>query len=411
MTTPSDSSGFGVQPVTVTPTGYLAVPVTTDANTLATDALTTLAANLPGWVPRDGHLEVWLVQALAAMAATTAQVAGQASEAIFQYFGQSLLNLPPIAGASATAPSTWTVTDTQGHTIPAGTIVGWSTSASSSTLFRTTADVVIPPGSSSTASGAVPLTAVTPGADSNGLGPGTWQLFSNLAWVTSVVSTAASSGGADPETTAAYLARLRSQLKLLTPRPILPADFAALAAAQIGVARATALNGYNPADGSSGNARMVTVAAVDTSGSPLGSAAQSSLAATLQAMREVNFVVNVISPTTSTVTVTATVAATSGAVLNTVSAAVSSAVSAFLSPAHWGDTQDSSGMWTGRWINSPTVRYLDVASVINAVPGVAYVAGLSIGLGSATQASGDVQLPGAVPLPTPGQINITMIGG
>lgn len=398
-------------PVTVTPTGYLAIPVTADADALAKQVFADLAANLPGWVPRDGHLEVWLAYALARMAATTAQVAGQASEAIFQYFGQSLLGLPALAGAPATMPSTWTLTDTLGHTIPAGTIVAYQTSPTGSQLFAAVADVVVAPGSGATAAGGVTLTAVVPGVAGNGLAPGAVQLFSNLAWVSSVVTTAASSGGVDPETTDAYLDRLRGQLKLLSPRPILPADFAAIATSQTGVSRATALNGYNPADGTSSNARMVAVAAIDSAGAALTSGAQTTLAATLQAMREVNFVVNVISPTSTTVTVTAQVVAVTGAVLNTVQAAVVAALQTFLSPAHWGDRLDTTGQWMGTWTNTPTVRYLDVAAVIKQVTGVAYVSSLLIGIGAGTQVSTDGQLPGAVPLPAAGATAITMSGG
>jgi uncharacterized phage protein gp47/JayE len=397
--------------VTVTPTGYIAIPVTADSTDLATQALAQIGANLPGWVPRDGNLEVWLTYALARMAATSAQVAGQASQAIYQYFGQSVLDVAPLAGSMATVQSTWTVYDTAGHTIPAGTIVGISTSLTTSVLFEVTDDVVIPPGSSATSAGAVTLLALEAGSSANGLEAGTLQLFSNLAWVSSVVSTAATSGGSDPETTDAYLDRLRARLKLLSPRPILPGDFAAIAADQPGVQRATALNGYNPADGTSGNARMVTVAAVDAAGNALGLAARDALAAVLDAMREVNFVVNVISPTTTPVTVSAQVVGRAGVVLNTVQADVLAAVQAFLSPVHWGDTLDDNGAWTDTWTNTPTVRYLDVAAVIKDVPGVAWVASLAIGIDAGAQVPQDGQLPGAAPLPTPGSIAITMIGG
>lgn len=396
-------------PVTVTPTGYLAIPVETDSDALAAQALTDLAQNLPGWVPRDGHLEVWLVYALARMAATTAQVAGQASEAIFQYFGQSLLGLPALAGTPATMPSTWTLTDTLGHTIPAGTIVGYQTSATSSELFQTSADVVVPAGSNTTVTGGVTLTALAPGAEANGLPPGGVQLFNNLAWVQSIATTAASAGGSDPETTVAYLARLRAQLKLLSPRPILPQDFAAIATTQSGVARAAALNGYNPADGSGNNARMVAVAAVDATGAALGATAQATLAATLQAMREINFVVSVISPTYTQVSITTQVMAPRGAVLDTVQAAIQTALTTFLDPAHWGDVQDDAGVWQEQWTNTPAVRYLDVAAVIKQVPGVAWISSLLIGVGSGVQAAADGQLPGAAPLPTAGPIAITML--
>lgn len=390
MTTPVSGSG-----------SYIALPVTTDPDQLAADAIAYLAAQTPGYVAREGHLEVWMLRAAARMAAEVAGVAAQVPLAIFQYLGQSLLGLPPLAGAAAAMSTTWTMTDSLGHTIPAGTTVAYRASSNALIMFRTTADVVVPAGQTATTAGQVTVQAADIGAAGNGFPTGALVLVDNLAFVSSVTSTTASTGGADAEDQAAYLDRLSSELQLLSPRPILPGDFAALARNQAYVGRATALDGYNPANGSSGNPRMVAVAATDPAGQPLTSGQATSLSAALQAQREVNFVVNVVAPTYTTVNIAAQIVARRGANTQTVTDAATAALTAFLSPATWGGDAKT-------WDNAPTVRLLAVGGILAQIPGVGYVTGVQIGIGAGALQPVDGQLPGAVPLPNPGAINVTV---
>lgn len=399
MTTPAQPvSGSGA---------YIALPVTVDPDTLATDALTYLAQQQPGYVARPGNLETWLVQAMARMCAETAQVAAQVPLAVFQYFGTQLLNLPPLQGSSATLTATINVVDAAGYLIPAGTTVAYPLSSTTNMLFRTTADFSIAAGATSSGLGSVTFTAVTPGTAANDLPPTTLSMVDALSFVTSIVSTSISSGGADPETQQTYLNRLAAELQLLSPRPILPADFAALARNQAGVARAIALDGYNPSSGSFGNERMVAVAVIDSGGLALEGSAAAAVATALQNAREVNFVVNVVDPAYSTVNVAAQVVLEPGAAAATVLPACQAALTALLSPAHWGDSLVD-GAWLGQWINTPTVRYLSVGAAVAAVPGVAYVSGLQMSLGSGSYAAGDLGLPGAIPLAVAGAVNVTL---
>lgn len=399
------------QPVSST-AGYLAFPVTTDADQLATDALSYLTANLPGFVPREGHLEVWLVRAFARMVAEAAQVAAQVPLGVYQYFGQQLVGVAPLAGSPAQMQSTWTLTDTAGHTIPKGTTVGYRSGPGGLVLFRTTADVTVAAGSSATAAGAVGLSAVNVGAANNGLPAASLTLVDNLSFVASVQSTTTTSGGADAETQGAYLNRLTSDLRLLAPRPILPADFAALARNQAAVDRATAIDGYDPANPTVYAARTVGVAAVDANGNALSTAQQTAVSDALKAQREANFVVNIVAPTYTAVSISAQVTTVHGATQAAVSQACTDALNRFLSPAHWGDTQVN-GVWQKGWTNTTTVRQLTIGALLAAVPGVAFVSGVQIGIGTGALASTDGTLPGAVPLPaaTGGTLNIAVTAG
>jgi len=616
--------------------GYITLPVTTSSDTIAGNALDFLATSMPGWTPREGHLEVFLIEALAQMVAETAEVASTVPLSIFQYFGQALLGLPANAGAAASMGSTWTLTDTGGHTIPAGTVVAYSFAGQSGVLFATQSAVTVPapgtgllaalaaltagataatggtfaggvslpaptgvtatgsatggtlaaasyfyrvsavnargetlastevtsgaltgttssvalswaavpgatgyrvyrgttsgtytspaflsaptgttytdtggtaltagtvaasntattsapyfwkvtatnaygetlgsnevtanvlpngtqalswtavtgatgyrvyrgtatgaenalittttsvaytdtgtsgsaatvptanttgsPATTQTAPGQVVLVAQQVGADANGLPAGPITLVDNLAFVSSIVSTAVSTGGVAAETQAAYLSRLSGDLALLAPRPIIPSDFSALARNQPGVARATTLDGYNPAGGTSNNPRMVTVACVDAAGNALPAGAQGAVSAALQAQREVNFVVNVVGPSYTSVDVSAQIVATRGANINTVQAAAQAALSAFLGPASWGGPPPL-------WMNLTTVRYLSVAGLLADLPGVGYIAGIQLAITGNAMLPQDVQLVGAIPLPRPGNISVNVTAG
>ena len=616
--------------------GYITLPVAVDPATILANAEAFLAANLPGYVARPGHLESWLLEAMAQMVAETAQVASIVPLSIFQYFGQSLLGLPAITGAPASMGSTWTLTDTVGHTIPAGTVVAYSLAGQSAVLFATQSAVTVPspgtgyvtapalslgatastggtfaggpslttpigvaatgaatggtlvaasyfyrvsaintrgetlastevpsgaltgttssvalswtavpgatgyrvyrtttsgtytspaflsapsgttytdtggtaltagtvttantattsapyfwkvtalsaygetlgsnevtanifpngtqalswaavpgatgykvyratttggenvlvatlgtvaaytdtgtvgvaatppttnttgsPATTQTAPGQVILAAQQVGADANGLPAGPLTLVDNLAFVSSIVSTGVSTGGVAAETQAAYLSRLSGDLALLAPRPIIPSDFSALARNQPSVARATTLDGYNPAGGTSNNPRMVTVACVDTAGNALSAGAQGAVSAALQAQREVNFIVNVVGPFYTSVDVSAQIVATRGANINTVQASAQAALAAFLNPASWGGPPPL-------WTNITTVRYLTLAGLLADLPGVGYIQGIQLAVTGNTMLAQDVQLVGAIPLPRPGNIGVNVTAG
>lgn len=224
---------------------YIDVPIDTDPQDILNEAFTYLQANIPGWTPAAGNLDVWLLMAIAAQAAESRTVASRVPKSIFRWFGANLISLPPVDAVSATALSTWTMIDTLGHTIPAGTQVT-ILSGDTPIPFATQVDVVIAPGASVATN--VTLVAVTPGAAGSGLGGpgGAVALLDTLSYVLSITQAATTSGGVNAEDDDTYLARLVIQLQLLAPRPILPADFAAFARNIAGVSRATAIDGYNP---------------------------------------------------------------------------------------------------------------------------------------------------------------------
>lgn len=382
-------------------TNYVELPIETDAGVLTQDAFDYLQTRIPGWLPSEGNLDVWLLEAMAQMTAEARDVASNVPVSIFKYFGQSLLGLAAINASPSQLLSTWTMRDTAGYTIPAGTLVGVRGTDGTIYPFFVQADTVVLTGASATSAGGVVLVASDPGVGLSGYTPpvDSLQLIDNLEYVSSVQGFGAVGGGVDAETDDAYLSRLSAELQLLTPRPILPNDFAVLATSVAGVARALAIDGYNPADLSSGNARMIALAVVDAAGNALSAPIKAQVDALLQGYREVTFVVNVIDPTKTSINVTATVKCVAGFDLTDVDTRVTAAVTDYLQPYNWGLPLVGD---TPLWVQQQTVRYLDVANIIKDVQGVWFIVSLTVNAGTA-----DVGISGVAPLTQPGTINIT----
>jgi hypothetical protein len=238
---------------------YINLPVVTDSDVLIQQALTNIASNnkMTGWIPREGNLEVLLVEQFALMAAESATVASNVPDTIFQYFG-SLVGITPNEGSSATIYTTWNLVGaaaSPGYTIPANTIAGFFY-AGASYEFTTLQDFTVPAGSTSSVN--IVMQAASTGSAYNiqnlsGLNPlSTYlQLSTPDPNISSVVITGVypTSGlvlGTDPETTDNFLTRLALELQLLAPRPITPSDYALFSQNISGIYRSFAFDGFNP---------------------------------------------------------------------------------------------------------------------------------------------------------------------
>src|SRR5215472_7852419 len=102
----------------------------------------------PSWRPADGNLETVVAESFSSEAADIGTLTGQVGTDIFRYYGSSLLLIDPIEAQAAHAPSTWTLIDSAGYTIFAGTQVGIRNSAGDLIPFVVAHDVIVPGGSS-----------------------------------------------------------------------------------------------------------------------------------------------------------------------------------------------------------------------------------------------------------------------
>lgn len=374
-------------------------PLPLDADEVAERFLTRLSELIPGWTPADGDVETHLADCFAQEIADLGLQISDVTRAIFRAWGP-LIGVPPVEATAAQADTTWTAVDDAGYTIQAGTLVGARVAGDELVAFSVDVDVVIPPGQTSTAPGAVRVTAVEPGAAASGL-TGTMELIDALPWVQGDVVTieGATYGGQDAELDDAYLDRLSREAELISPRPILADDFGILAARIPGVASAVGIDGYDPNTDTYGNERMVAVAARDALGQPVGAGVKAAITAYFDTVREAGFLVHVIDPTYTTIDVAFTAVARPGHDPAAVEAAALEAVASYLDPARWGTPDSGDLASSGGWWSVGHVRLFEVATVLNLVDGLDYITSLTINGGTA-----DVALTGAAPLPQPGSI-------
>jgi hypothetical protein len=384
---------------------YIQYPIVTNPQDLLDEVISYIQNKVPAWVPNDGALDTWIVQVMTSQVADLRTLALDVPDTIFQWFGSTLLNIPPIDATPARAQSTWTVQDNAGYTIPGGTYVTIRNIEGIDVPFQTDGDVIVPPGNTATADGEVYLIAVNEGLDGSGLGSigGPVLLLDTLAFVTGIVQTDITTGGIDAETSTDYNNRLAHHLRLLSTRPILPDDFANLALETVGVYRAIAIDGFNPADSSTGNARMVAVSAIDINGNNLDGATKSALDAMLQVNREVTFIVNVIDPNRTSVDVTFTAAVVSTYDPAQVTTNAIAAVQNYLNPATWGQAPFVDNPQT--WVQVDKVYYFEMAQTISNVEGVDRLITLEMAVHGGTLASADVTLATPATLASAGTIN------
>lgn len=376
---------------------YITYPLETDPDVLVNDAYDYIKDKFPEWVPSEANFETWLLEAVSNMAADLRDIASAVPLAIFKYYGETIIGLPPIDAASASVDSTWTMVDNAGYTIEAGTLVGIPATGDELIAFEVSDDVTVDPGSTVTATGEVTLRAVETGADGSGL-TGTPDLIDSLNFVQSIALEGTTAGGVDEEEDTDYVARLVDDLRLLAPRPILPNDFTIFAREIAGVHRATSVDGYNPGDSSYNNDKMIAIAVIDETGAACGSGIKAEVDADLQARREVNFIVNVMDPTYTDIDVNFAGKCYPEFDPQEVEDDAIAAVTSYLSPANWGvpTTQGSDPL---AWYNDTKVRFLELAEVLNRVEGFWYITSLTV-QGAGT----DVTLTGAIPLPQPDAI-------
>lgn len=395
--------------------------ISTDPAELEEIAFEYLGEQFRGWEPADGDLTTWLIRAHARMVAEERDVAADVPfEQILRPFGEKIHGVTPRVARPAEVKAVVTLRDGKGYTIPAGTEVLVRTSGDDGVTMAVTEDVTVPAprqGERGVTTADVTLRAIAgrEGTAGNGLRKGVNDVvpIRPLEFIASIelVEREVSSGGSDAETDEQYLQRLVDELALTSPVPILPDDFAQLARqTHESVGRALALNTYDPGTGTYGHERTVTVVVATAAGEPVPEDARRGVQARLEAMRELNWRCPVIDPTYTRIDVTFEATAWPGENPATVTDAALAALRFALSPANWG-TGPGAGANPG-WHDDPTVRYLEVAQVLNEVPGLRYVDSLQIGLQSRALGTADIELTGPGALPRPGTgINGTVTGG
>lgn len=371
-----------------------------DASSLKQEAIELLQAKFPGWEPSSGDLLTWLLEGNARIDADVFEQMSALEQAAFKRYGEAIAGVPPIQAASATAESTWTMVDEDGHEIPAGTLVDIPGPNGEVFGFETVGDTVVAPSSNKAT---ILLEAVEPGTVGNGLSEEP-VLRTSLSFVEvpgGIELEGVTSGGVDEEEEAVYLNRLVETLRLLSISLILPEDFEVDARSYAGIARAKCVRGYDAETDEEEVPLCQTVFPIGDDGLAVSTPIKEALLAGQEAklIEGVNHFV--ADPDYTTVDIKASVVVEAGFDPTTIAEAVKARLSEYLDPSKWG--LPANGQGSG-WINRTSVYYNEVISTIDRVGGVDRVVNVELAKHGNALGTADITLTGIAPLAKPGTI-------
>lgn len=383
---------------------YIVLPIIRDPVEAEEQSQEVVRAQWPDWEPSDGDPFTILQRASAVMYADLSELATQMADEGFRYYGRTVAGVPPIDETPATGTVTFTAraASTTGYVVPEGTELTGTNASGELVAFHTLADAPIAAGATVSTSTAVE--ALEDGTQGNGVS-GAGELTEYLDFLASVAFDAPTVNARDREGDEDYLNRLSDELAVPNP-PVLPPHFAVhaqrIALELTGVqARATAIDGLNPADGTTTNARYVAVALMAADGTLFDPTVLADVETQLSALREVNFETPVFAPTENRVQATFDAVVYPGWNPADVAQAGIDALTSYLSGATWGQREDTGQGTAGpEWLNEPTVRYLEVAERLQRVEGLRYVNSLQTRLFGGAWGTADLALTGYAPIPT-----------
>jgi hypothetical protein len=382
-------------------TTFVAIEAEADASTLEQESIALLESAFAGWTPAAGGLDVWLIKAFSRIGASIFDQATLVSTGAFKKFGESVVNVPPIQAAPATAESKWTMVDNAGYTVPAGTQVAIEKDGQTSLGFISTEAVEIAPGATT---GTISLAAVEPGEEGNGLSADP-KLIDALAYVSKIELEGVTANGVDEEPEDAYLNRLVETLQLLSLSLIVGRDFEIDARAVAGIARAKCLEAYNASE-SKEEALCVSVYPVDDAGAKLSAGIKEALQERQEAKVPSGVLVFVADPTYTKIKVKTKIVVETGFDSATAIAAVKARLEEYLAPANWGIPSQGDASTSGGWINQTKVYRFELVSEVDRVGGVDRVATLELVKEGGSLGTADITLEGVVPLTEAGSITV-----
>jgi hypothetical protein len=387
-------------------TDFVKLPIEATPQQLLEETVAEMEAQLPNWDANLGEYEMILFQAIVfRIAMPFLQLASQVDSAIFFEWGAQIVNVQPHEATKATVTSTWKVKNGAGYTIRAGTQVDIARSGDERLGFIVVSDVEVPEGSEETAAGEVLLEAVEAGLEYEGL-EGEGILVDALDWVLpkGIAIVGASSGGSDAEEPDHYLGRLAETMQTFIEGVVIGRDVEIVARNVAGVGRALAIDNFNLLTEEDEQEKTTTVILTDSEGEPVAAGVKEAVEAKLEESREVNYIFTLGSATYNEIDVEAVIVPMQGFDQATVAAQVKVAIEDFLAPTTFGQQPPGDA---SSWVNSTTLRYQDLTTVVNNTEGVDYASTLKWRKAAEAFAAADIKLTGVAPLPRADAITVT----
>jgi uncharacterized phage protein gp47/JayE len=348
-------------------------------------ALVTLQSRMPDWKPTETNTEVMLLEALAIEVSETIFTLNRLPVNMVRVL-LSLYGVGRDPGEPASTTITFTMLDTDGYVIPAGTEVVIALANDELVSFFTNTDLSVVG-----LTGTVSATSNEYSSSPNGIPSNTAvEVVSAVIGLDSAKTASIVAGGRDLETLDAWTQRGVQRLQRLSEVLVLPRHFTQAALENANVVRANTVDNYDITDVGADpgdNLGHVTVVVYGDNAN-LTTEQKAELLAEIEALSVANLVVHIADPVIESIDVTATVKVAATYSSSAVLAAVSAQLAEFLSPDSW--------QWAG------TVRINDLVSIIDQVPGVEYV-------NSIIAPASDVVIDAGITLVSSGTINVTAI--
>jgi uncharacterized phage protein gp47/JayE len=351
-------------------------------------AIAALVLNMPGYIPREGNTEILILESIALEVAEGIVAVNRLPGAVVQAI-LLLAGVDRDYGAAPIASATFTLGDTNGYTIPAGTRVYLPLDDGTSVAF-----LVELPGltvAAGDSSGTVSIIGDVFTASANGMPAGTRMVMADaLPFIEAVELATDVADGRDTETDNQWRDRGVARLSRLSDALVVPRHFEAAALERPEVTRALGIDLYDPQTGPDpgDNPGHMTVAVLGENGAPLSTEAKDAIREDLEARAVAVLVVHVIDIALVTVALTASVHIADGFDSATVLDGIEDALKAYVDPMSWA------------W--GAIIRRNEIISLVDRVDGVDYVIDVSIG-----GAPGDYTLTGVAQLPKAGVVTAT----
>jgi uncharacterized phage protein gp47/JayE len=354
------------------------------------DAMITMYGILnPGWVAREGNTEILIMETIALgiaeNVATINRLPGAVVEAVLHLAG-----VDKDFGAPAQATATLNLADGLGYSIPTGTKFYLPLATGTVVFLSQAPDVQIAPGNTSAT---VNLISQINTAAANGVASGTRLVLADqLTMVQTVALSSTVAGGRDPETDAQWRDRGVARLKRLSDALVVPRQFVAAVDEDVRIGRVMGIDLWDGSVSSPGavgsNPGHITLAVLDPTGLPLSTPDLLDIQTTIQAKAAAMLLVHVVNATLDTINVVATIRTAAGYLPATVAASVVAAVRDYVNPI--------------TWVAGGVLRHNEFVSVIDQVPGVDYVATVTL-----NTSSGDITASTPKALPQAGTVTVT----
>ena len=338
-------------------------------------ALDAFEALAPDARVRNGSVEALLMEAMSVASADVIYALNRFVGAVVEGV-LNLYEVPRFAGAVASGVVTLTLDGTRTLTVAAGQRM---VDPGTGLVLQVTADT----SGSAVSTLALPVATLLPGGAGNAIAAGAAvDIVDAIPYVVSAAVSTAFGGGADAEDDAAYVLRARAVLARVTSSLVLPEHFVAYALEDARIARATAIDLYEPPSGTPGSDLGHVTLVVYGHGAAVPEATRNEMRDAMAAISSAMLTLHVEPATVVSQAITLTVHALPGYSTTAVRDDITAALAAWCSPVVWPWGRD--------------IMVTEIVDTAADVAGVDYVDAVATPAGTVTIAADELATAGTI---------------